>query len=671
MLMAAATGLFLVFALFTAPLFSMVSFTAGGEFKQRAVNSDPYSLLRQASAQEQSTPSPPSTLPFTPFSLQQEETVPEEEEQEQQPTDEGDQFLIQEPQPPTVTEGTAPPPSTTDDGQTTFQARPGQNVPLTPQPNEPTTRQGGDQSEEGGGSNATMPSGDRQIESIVREGSFGVSSLPRAGEVYCGDAGQRTGGGFNLPTPTIQVTWSNSPASWSYLNGWLVSAKNTVSGSDSAKLYAVCAKITPEDIVNSTNPSCSWCISGSGFIQTYVRAGGRASIEPNSQKAAVAHCWGGEEITGGGFGALAYTERPPSNVPTSNNRDYSDPDIRIYKSYPSGNGWAVEAKSNHQSLPTELSAFAICAKVITSVSSNFTETVSRTEQIESNPRYVPLTVSPNSQNSVVSSCREGETITAGGFYSQSSDISVYKSYPSGNGWLVEANNWNPTEGRSLSVYAMCARVVPMAQQITPATVPPTDNATGTTTPATNDTGGVGGVTEVPSSATEPPLRVEAIANATQAIAPATIRLDANITGGAPPYSYSWSDPNLGLIDQDRSITLNFFEPGTFTYTLTVTDSRGKTVTDNVQIVISERVPTEGIVAPEPGGIAPPPTQEEGGAILEPAIPPPPPLTVPEGEGEEEIVEPTIEESDEGNTIVEEGQEPPPTEESTDEGQGEG
>jgi hypothetical protein len=146
------------------------------------------------------------------------------------------------------------------------------------------------------------------------------------------------------------------------------------------------------------------------------------------------------------------------------------------------------------------------------------------------------------------------------------------------------------------------------------------NATGTT-PPTNDTEG-GAVTELTSSATEPPLRVEAIANATQAVAPATIRLDANITGGAPPYSYSWSDPNLGLIDLDRNITLNFFEPGTFTYTLTVTDSRGKVVTDNVQIVISERLPQGGgrgvTVAPEPGGVAPP--GEEGVPLTVEIIP---------------------------------------------------
>src|SRR5215211_4370193 len=158
-----------------------------------------------------------------------------------------------------------------------------------------------------------------------------------------------------------------------------------------------------------------------------------------------------------------------------------------------------------------------------------------------------------------------------------------------------------------------------------------------TVPPTNDTGAAS------ASATEPPLRVEAIANATQAVAPATIRFDANITGGAPPYSYSWSVPDLGMIDQDRSITQMFFEPGTFTYGLTVTDSRGKVVTDNVQIVISERgLPTEGIVSPEPGGIAPPPLEgggvspgvPEGGEGEEPEGGVSPPSTTEEQGGEE-------------------------------------
>jgi hypothetical protein len=209
--------------------------------------------------------------------------------------------------------------------------------------------------------------------------------------------------------------------------------------------------------------------------------------------------------------------------------------------------------------------------------------------------------------------------------------------------------------------------------------PPPTNDTGTTitTPATNDTGAAS------ASATEPPLMAEAITNATQAVAPATIRLDANITGGAPPYSYSWSVPNVGLIDYDRSITQMFFEPGTFTYTLTVTDSRGKTVTDNVQIVISERLPTEGIVAPEPGGVAPPieglsprvpggEGEEQGGGVVteEPeGVPPPPPTGPGEegGEGDTGEGEEGGGGEPQGGVVTEEptgggGEEPPPDEE---------
>jgi hypothetical protein len=55
-LLVAATGLFAVFTLFTAPLFSMIAFTAGGGggggFIQQVLDSDPNYFLRQASAQQ-------------------------------------------------------------------------------------------------------------------------------------------------------------------------------------------------------------------------------------------------------------------------------------------------------------------------------------------------------------------------------------------------------------------------------------------------------------------------------------------------------------------------------------------------------------------------------------------------------------------------------------------
>src|SRR5215216_942312 len=137
------------------------------------------------------------------------------------------------------------------------------------------------------------------------------------------------------------------------------------------------------------------------------------------------------------------------------------------------------------------------------------------------------------------------------------------------------------------------------------------------------------------------FRAEIIANATQVYTGATIKFDASIRGGAPPYSYSWSS-DLGLIDQDRSITLNFFEPGTFTYILTATDSNGQTASDSIQITVEER----------PGGVLlPPETGQEGqppGGGLLPGI----------AEEEEETVGPT-----------EEGVPPPPA--APDEGEEQG
>jgi hypothetical protein len=156
---------------------------------------------------------------------------------------------------------------------------------------------------------------------------------------------------------------------------------------------------------------------------------------------------------------------------------------------------------------------------------------------------------------------------------------------------------------------------------------------------------------------ERPFTAEIVTNATQAVAPASIRFDAHIFGGAPPYSYSWSVPDFGVIDQDRGITQMFFDPGTFTYTLSARDSDGQTVSDSVQIVIRERLG---------GGVLPPPeTGEEGqppgGGGLLPGITP--------GEEEQPQAPPTVPEEgepttgggeeDTGETLPETGEEPSP------------
>jgi PKD domain-containing protein len=187
---------------------------------------------------------------------------------------------------------------------------------------------------------------------------------------------------------------------------------------------------------------------------------------------------------------------------------------------------------------------------------------------------------------------------------------------------------------------------PPTNETGPVTPPPPTNDTVVTPPPNGngevlvppETGGEG----QPPGTEEQPLIAVIITNATQAYTGATIKFDASITGGTPPYTYSWSVPDFGVIDQDRSITQMFFEPGTFFYLLTVTDSSGKKAGDSVQIVISER----------PGGVLPPPEtgqegQPPGGGLLpgivpgeeeqqeQPQVPPP---TVPEGGGEEDTTE---------------------------------
>ena len=171
------------------------------------------------------------------------------------------------------------------------------------------------------------------------------------------------------------------------------------------------------------------------------------------------------------------------------------------------------------------------------------------------------------------------------------------------------------------------------------------------------------------------FRAEIIANATQAYTGATIKFDASITGGVPPYSYTWSVPNVGAIDQDRSITQMFFEPGTITYILTARDSNGNTVSDTVQIVIQERLPRGGLLGggildnatvageglggetssreggvttleptqEEPGEVAPPTAPDEGeeqGGVEEGETPPSPPSDETGGESPPQDEEPT-------------------------------
>jgi PKD repeat protein len=108
----------------------------------------------------------------------------------------------------------------------------------------------------------------------------------------------------------------------------------------------------------------------------------------------------------------------------------------------------------------------------------------------------------------------------------------------------------------------------------------------------------------------PPLTaVDIISSDTEGIAPATFEFEANVTGGAEPYTYSW-DFGDGSVesDDDETVDHTFDQAGTYNVDLTVTDSSGRTASDSILITVE----------------APPPPP-----------PPPPPLTTEEPQPEPE------------------------------------
>jgi PKD repeat protein len=98
------------------------------------------------------------------------------------------------------------------------------------------------------------------------------------------------------------------------------------------------------------------------------------------------------------------------------------------------------------------------------------------------------------------------------------------------------------------------------------------------------------VTAATATQTEEPLIVEIIASDTEDTAPATFEFEANVTGGTEPYVISWDfgDGNIEENDEeDEDVEHTFDEAGSYSVSLSVTDSRGQSASDSIEVTVEE------------------------------------------------------------------------------------
>jgi PKD repeat protein len=138
-----------------------------------------------------------------------------------------------------------------------------------------------------------------------------------------------------------------------------------------------------------------------------------------------------------------------------------------------------------------------------------------------------------------------------------------------------------------------------------------NNVTSTTTQ--NETGGgrmTAPTNDTGTTTTGQPLTVEILPNGTQGVFPTTFRFEASVAGGTEPYTYSW-DTNYGAITgvdvrgNEKAFEFVNPVPGTYNVTVTVTDSKNQTGSDNIQITVEPpESPTVEIISNGTQGVAP-------------------------------------------------------------------
>ena len=264
------------------------------------------------------------------------------------------------------------------------------------------------------------------------------------------------------------------------------------------------------------------------------------------------------------------------------------------------------------------------------------------------PRWSsPVWVEPDSLSIVFAYCLPGEFADSGQHILGGSDLEVLESYALAvtndlSGWLIVVENENENARLPAAVGVICSsdanepetRVLSPQEQtvinniiqqfITIRTTQITNitqviniinnvttNGTGGVTPPppTNNTGGGGNTTE--------PLTVQAVIDIDQDATP-VVGFEASIDGGTPPYTCHW-DLGDGTTSDACGVSHIYENPGTYTATVTVTDSVGQTASDSI----------EGFLITPPTGngtggttTSPPLTNDTGGETTT-TLPPPP------------------------------------------------
>src|SRR5215207_6912295 len=220
------------------------------------------------------------------------------------------------------------------------------------------------------------------------------------------------------------------------------------------------------------------------------------------------------------------------------------------------------------------------------------------------PRYSnPVWVEPDSLSIVFVYCLPGEFADSGQEILGGSDLEVLESYSLAvtndlTGWLIVVENENENARLPAAVGVICssdandpeARILSQQEQVEInniirqfITVRNTviNNVTQviniinnvTRPPPTNNTGGGGGNT------TEP-LTVQAVIDIDQDASP-VVGFETLTDGGTPPYTCHW-DLGDGTTTDTCGASHIYQNPGTYTATVTVTDSVGQTASDSTE-----------------------------------------------------------------------------------------